>query len=85
MQPSVDQPTAFIEAWASVIKQRKLTLPALVLLEAHKPLSFVVGQFLLVGQPLFNLFLPAQFTQNAVQLCSERTSLEQFIQALERD
>ncbi len=73
----------FIKQWANRVKQVGLTAPAILALESHKPLGFILGQFVLVGQPVLNIFLPAQVTNNAVRLLSNRTYLERFIQELE--
>jgi len=76
-------PPSFIKAWSDKLHQLGIAAPAVLFLEFNKPLGFVWGQFLLVGQPLLNTFLPRQFTQNAIHLLSDRTRLEQFIEELE--
>ncbi len=76
-------PPSFIKVWSDKLHQLGIAAPAVLFLEFNKPLSFVWGQFLLMGQPLLNTFLPRQFTQNAVNLLSDRTRLEQFIKELE--
>lgn len=81
-EPSENSP-GFIKSWANKIKQINLTTPAILFLETQKPLSFVLGQFLLVGQPIMNTFLPAQFTHNAVDLFSNRRYLDDLIKELE--
>ena len=75
----------YIQKWADKIKQCRLAQPALLLLEAHKPLAFVAGQFIIVGQPLLNLFLPLTFTQNTVNLLSHPAYVEQLMKELERN
>lgn len=77
--------TNFIKAWADKIKQMGLTTPAIILLEAHKPLSFVISQFMVLGQPMLNLFFSAHFTDQAIRLFSNRNDLEGLIKELERD
>lgn len=77
--------TSFIKAWADKIKDMGLTTPAIILLEAHKPLSFVVSQFMVLGQPMLNLFFSAHFTDQAIRLFSNRNDLEGLIKELERD
>ena len=81
-QPTTSYPL-FIKTWTDKIKQLGLSTPAILLLEAHKPLSFVASQFLLISEPFLNVFLPTQFTNNAVNLFSERSNLNLFIQKLE--
>lgn len=53
------------------------------LLELQKPLSFSIGQFLLVGQPLLSLFVPSQFTNQLIHLFSDRQELDRFLKQLE--
>jgi len=84
MTPATDSPPEFIVRWAHKIKQLRLTTPAILLLEMHKPLSFTLGQFLLVGQPILDALLPPRFTSDAVSLLSDRRHLEQLLQELER-
>lgn len=73
-----------ITGWANKIKQLRLTSCALILLEAHRPLGFIAGQFLIVGQPVLDLLLPARFTRNMIGLLSQRTYLERLIEELEQ-
>jgi len=76
-------PPAFIKTWSDTLHRLGMAAPAVLFLEFNKPLSFMLGQFLLVGQPFLNAFLPPKLTQNAVSLLSNRTHLEQLIQELE--
>ena len=75
----------FIFEWANKVKYLGLSTPIAIFLEAYKPLSFVTGQFMVIGQPFLNLFLSASFTGNAIRLFSKRTELDVFIKLLERD
>lgn len=82
MKP-LDTPPQYLNEWAQKIKRIGLATPAILALETHKPLSFILSQMLLVGQPMLDFFLPRHFSNNAVQLFSNRQQLEQFIDALE--
>ncbi len=73
----------FIDGWAKKIKALKLTAPAILLLEMHKPLGFIAGQFLLLGQPLFDSFLPANFSANAISLLSHRSNIDALLKELQ--
>ncbi len=75
----------FAGRWADKIRQLGLAAPAVLLLEAHKPLSFITGQFLLVSQPLLSFFFAAEGVNNVITLLSDRNCLEGFIAELERD
>ncbi len=68
---------------AKKIQDLGLTATAVFLLEAHKPLSFLGSQFLLVAQPTLNLFLPHNITANTINLLSNPTELETLIKLLE--
>ena len=74
---------AFIGDWAKKIKALKLTAPAILLLEMNKPLGFIAGQFLLLGQPLFDSFLPARISTNAINLLSHRRNIDALLDELQ--
>ncbi|MEM7028377.1 MAG: hypothetical protein AAF629_02205 [Chloroflexota bacterium] len=74
-----------LNSWANKVKYLGLSAPAAFFLEAYKPLSFVTGQFVIVGQPLLNLFFAPRITSNVVCLLTERANLEAFIALLEQD
>ena len=76
---------SFASRWADKIRQMGLAAPTILLLEAHKPLSFITGQFLLVSQPILTLFFATEGINNVIALLSDRTSLDGFIEELERD
>lgn len=74
----------FIPAWANKINAVGLSTPAVFLLEAYKPLSFMASQLLVIGQPILNLFLAPHLTHNAIQLFANRADLEKLIKHLEQ-
>jgi hypothetical protein len=74
----------FVKTWATTIEKTGLSTPAILLLELHKPLSFSISQFLLVGQPLLNLFLPPSFSRNAIHLFENPAQVEQLITTLQK-
>jgi hypothetical protein len=72
-----------IEALAQRIESLGLATPAVLMLEAHKPLSFLGSQAILLMQPLLSLvFDPAASGQYA-SLLEDRTNVERLIQRLE--
>ncbi len=75
--------TPFIEQLAEKINQTGLTMPAVLLLEAHKPIAFLASQLLLVAQPSLNLFISPTLTQELTHLLAEEAQLEQLITTLE--
>ena len=82
METRSDTQAAFIGDWAKKIKALKLTAPAILLLEMNKPLGFIAGQFLLLGQPLFDSLLPPRISANAINLLSHRHNIDALLQQL---
>lgn len=75
--------TAFIENIAAKIEALGLIAPAVLLLEAHKPLAFLGSQLLLVAQPTLELFLPRHLTRSSIDLMADPAQLERLITSLE--
>jgi hypothetical protein len=75
--------TAFIQNLAHKITALGLTGPAILLLEANKPLAFVSSQLLLVAQPTLNIFFASHLTHQAIDLLADPAQVEQLIAALE--
>ena len=73
----------FAEKVAHKITSLGLAKPMLLLLEAHKPLTFLSSQCLLVAQPTLNLFISPHFTQGLVDLLADPVQLDQLIAHLE--
>ena len=76
--------TLFVEKAAQKISELGLATAAILLLEAHKPLSFIGSQALLVAQPMLNLFLPQHLIGHTIELLADESQLEQLITSLER-
>jgi hypothetical protein len=74
----------FAEKVAHKITRLGLAQPTLLLLEAHKPLTFLSSQCLLIAQPTLNLFVSSGFTQGMVDLLSDPAQLEQLMTHLEQ-
>lgn|GEM_PF-1493422 len=74
----MDQLT-FVEKVAQKLTHLGLAGPAILLLEAHKPLAFIGSQFLLVAQPSLNFFVSPPLTQNLIDLLADPTQLDQLI------
>ena len=74
----------FIEKVSNKISELGLTGPAIVLLEAHKPLAFVGSQLLLVAQPTFDLFFPRNHVQDLAELMADSSQVEALIVSLEK-
>ncbi|MBU0495182.1 MAG: hypothetical protein KKA73_00895 [Chloroflexi bacterium] len=60
-----------------------LVTPAILFLVAHKPLSFVGSQFLLLAQPLLGLVLPDPLIGEAALLLEQEENVDRLIERLE--
>lgn len=74
----------FIDKVSNKISELGLTGPAIVLLEAHKPLALVGSQLLLVAQPTLDLFFPRNHVQELAELMADSTQVEALIASLEK-
>ena len=74
---------AFVEELANKIIDLRLTAPAILLLEAHKPLAFVGSQLLLIAQPTLGILLPKNLVENTANLLANPDQLETLITRLE--
>ena len=63
------------------IAQHGLTQPALLFLEAHRPLGFLGAQALVFLQPLFGI--DGSSVQRYAQILEDPEALEQLIEALQ--
>ncbi len=71
-----------IEGLASRLKEWGMVAPAILFLEAHKPLSFLLSQFLLLAQPALEPFLGADVA-GYVLLFEDRETLDLILSRLE--
>jgi hypothetical protein len=80
MEPPGD---ALVERLAHLIGRWRLATPAVIFLEANKPLSFVGSQALLMLQPMTDLFIARDLTGDLAALFADRERLETLITRLE--
>lgn len=73
----------FAEKVANKIIDLGLAAPAILLLEAHKPLAFLGSQLLLIAQPTLDIFLPQTLTRNSADLLADTRQFEHLIACLE--
>lgn len=73
-----------IEGVAQRIESMGLATPAILMLEAHKPLSFLGSQALLILQPILTFALDPQTSSDYAALLEDRQNVELLIQRLER-
>ena len=66
------------------IKKRKLELPALLMLELHKPLANASSQAAIVFSPFIVPFLGFEFMNDYSRLFSKQDNVERLLQRLEQ-
>jgi hypothetical protein len=82
MQSDAPDWEATIEKIATRVSARGLETPAIILLEAHRPLTFFANQALIFMAPiLFPLF--GGKTEQAAKFFEERSNLEKLITRIE--
>lgn len=79
-----EQTDALIERAASAIERRKLQVPAILLFEMHKPLSFLGSQAAMVFSPFIVPFLGFDSVNDYTRLFSKRDSVERLLLRLEK-
>lgn len=78
-----DSPEALIDAVARKVVQRRLEVPAVFFLEMNKPLSFIMGQSLLVAMPFLAPLLGIHRVEQLSQLLQDRENVDRLIERIE--
>ena len=73
-----------IEDLAGLIERKGVAAPAILFLEANKPLSFVASQAFLMVQPLINLAMGGRMPADVSLLLEDRATVDLLISRLER-
>lgn len=68
---------------ARKVVERQLTVPAVMLLESVKPLSFLGNQMLIFLDPMVTLVLDSRDYQKFVRMIEDRENVEKLICAIE--
>jgi hypothetical protein len=79
-----DEEEALIEKAATEIEKRKLEVPAVVLLESHKPLAFIGSQSAIAFAPFLAPFLGFDFVNNYSRLFAKRENVEKLLVRIEK-
>ncbi|MGC8833878.1 MAG: hypothetical protein ACP5R4_07455 [Armatimonadota bacterium] len=82
LEPSYDA-GSLIEIVARKVVERRLEVPAVFFLEMNKPLSFIVGQSLLVAMPFLAPLLGFQRVEQLSALLQDRENVDRLIQRIE--
>jgi len=66
------------------VERRHMTAPLIMLLEMHRPLSFVLSSFFLALGPLVQIFFTIPGYQRIAELMENRDNVVQFLEMLEQ-
>jgi hypothetical protein len=80
-----EQSEQLLEQLSLQICRWRLALPAIVLLQVTRPLSFIASQTLLLCQPLVNAFYEAPQISGYADLLADRANLDRLVARLEED
>jgi len=73
-----------IDQLVQTISRHGLRVPAIWLLEVHRPLSFLGGQALLFSQPVLAVFWDDATVRDYALLLEERKNIDCLLERLER-
>lgn len=79
-----EEEDALIEKAACEIERRKLTAPALMFLESHKPLAFLTSQSAITFAPFITPFLGFDFVNDYSRLFAKRENVDKLLDRIER-
>jgi hypothetical protein len=68
---------------ARAVVERELTVPAIMMLESVKPLSFLGNQMLVFFNPIVTLVISSTEYQRFVRMTEDRENIEKLIVAIE--
>jgi hypothetical protein len=72
-----------IENLVGQISHWRLTVPAILVLQVTRPLSFIASQGLLLCQPLLSFVYDAPRVADYAELLADRASMERLVMRLE--
>ena len=77
-------PGGSLSEWiAQQLVRRRLSVPAIALLYAHKPLSFIAAQMLLVLQPFLDILVPGRWIEEGIALLADQKQWDALLHQLE--
>lgn len=83
-KPLTDQERRWLEQIAAKVVARRMTVPALMLLESVRPLNYVGAHALLFFKPIISLVVPPQRCDEVVELLQKRSALKSMADIIER-
>ena len=82
-EPGAESKEEVIERLTRQIRRWKLSVPALLLLEVARPLSFIASQGLLLCQPLLSYIIEEPRIVDYAELLADRRSVDLLLARLE--
>jgi hypothetical protein len=79
------QSEQLIEHLTEQISRWRLTMPAILLLQVTRPLSFIASQGLLLCQPLLGFVYDAPRVADYAELLADRASMDRLVRRLEEE
>jgi hypothetical protein len=79
------QSEQLIEHLAEQISRWRLTMPAILLLQVTRPLSFIASQGLLLCQPLLSFVYDAPRIADYAELLANRATIDRLVARLEEE
>ncbi|HEX6383717.1 MAG TPA: hypothetical protein VF177_03505 [Anaerolineae bacterium] len=73
----------WLDQFTDTLCRHGLRLPALIALEAGRPMAFLTGQLLWVAQPALSLFFSSKELYQMAQLLEEPAAVEALVTRLE--
>jgi hypothetical protein len=83
LEVSAEERDQFLERVAQAVAGRRLEVPAVLLLELHRPLAFIGSQALVVFTPLLGPIVGLKTLQTLTQLLADRENLDRLIDRIE--
>jgi hypothetical protein len=80
---SVEERDRLLEQAAQEVVRRRLEVPALLVLELHRPLTFLSSQALVVFTPLLAPAFGLENLQKLSRLLEDRTNLDRLLDRIE--
>ena len=69
--------------FAYEVERRGMSVPAIMFLEMHRPMSFVMSSMMITVSPLMKLFFTAEQYDRVSELMESRENVERLIQLIE--
>ena len=79
-----DDDRQVVDKVAGMVVKRRMTVPAIMLLETGRPLNFIASQFLVFIQPFATMLLNPREYERFALILEHREGVEVLIQALTR-